>query len=184
MLGAAVFRSSRPMQYAQPDASDAGYTFVQQGRQTHTGLELSARGQVGAQLRLQASASVLQAQARRSGTPAYEGHQLINVPRTRASVHADYTLPFVPGLGITGGWRHASSNVATADGRVRAPGYHVFDAGLRYEHRLHARPVSWHLSVDNLFDRFYWRDTGSSSGDYYLFPGAPRQARLSVSIAL
>ena len=59
-----------------------------------------------------------------------------------------------------------------------------FDAGLRFRHRVHERAVTWNLSVDNVFNRFYWRDTGSSGGDYYLFPGAPRQARLSVTFAL
>lgn len=183
-LGAALFRSSQPFQYARPDDSDAGYTFVEQGRQIHTGLELTAAGRVTDRLQLTASASVLQARASNVGTPAYEGHQLINVPKTRAAVHLDYRLPSVPGLAVTGGWRHASSNVATADGRVRAPGYGVVDAGLRFQHQLHGRAVRWNLSVDNLFNRFYWRDTGSSSGDYYLFPGAPREARLTVSFAL
>lgn len=188
-LGAALFRTSQPFQYARPDGSDAGYTFVQEGRQIHTGLELTARGRVTDQLQVTASASVLQAHARNTGTPAFEDHQLINVPRTRASLHLDYQLPFVAGLGVTGGWRHASSNVATADGRVRAPGYHVVDAGLRFQHQRRERQfrghtVSWNLSLDNVFNRFYWRDTGSSSGDYYLFPGAPRQIRLSVTFAL
>ena len=183
-LGAALFRTSQPFQYAKPDGSDAGYTFVEEGQQIHTGLELTARGRITDQLQVTASASVLQARARDTGTPAFEGHQLINVPKNRASLHLDYQLPFVAGLGVTGGWRHASSNVATADGRVRAPGYHVVDAGLRFQHQLREHPVSWNLSVDNVFNRFYWRDTGSSSGDYYLFPGAPRQVRLSVSFAL
>lgn len=183
-LGAALFRTSQPFQYARPDDSDAGYTFVEEGQQTHTGLELTAQGQLTARLSLTASASVLRARARDAGTPDYEGHQLINVPKTRATVHAEYQLPFVTGLGLTGGWRYASSNVATADGRVSAPAYSVFDAGLRFKHRVGEHPVTWNLSVDNLFNRFYWRDTGSSSGDYYLFPGAPRQARLSVTFAL
>ncbi|MGB3394277.1 MAG: TonB-dependent siderophore receptor [Stenotrophomonas sp.] len=183
-LSASLFRISRPFQYAMPDDSDVGYTFVEQGRQIHTGLELSARGHLSERLQLTASASVLQARAHDTGTPAYEGHPLINVPTTRASLHADYQLPFAAGLGLTGGWRYASSNVATADGRVRAPGYSVVDAGLRLQHRVGRHALRWNLSVDNLFNRFYWRDTGSSSGDYYLFPGAPRQARLSVTIAL
>ena len=183
-LGAALFRTSQPFQYAKPDGSDVGYTFVQEGQQTHTGLELTAQGQLTERLSLTASASVLRARARDADTPDYEGHQLINVPKTRASVHAEYQLPFVTGLGLTGGWRYAASNVATADGRVSAPAYSVFDAGLRFKHQLGEHPVTWNLSVDNLFNRFYWRDTGSSSGDYYLFPGAPRQARLSVTFAL
>ena len=183
-LSAALFRINQPFQYAKPDDSAYGYTFVQQGQQTHTGLELSAQGHVTERLQLTASASALRARARNSGTPAYEGHPLINVPSTRASLHADYALPLVEGLGITGGWRYASSNVATADGRVRAPGYSVVDAGLRFRHQLQGHALDWNLSVDNLFNRFYWRDTGSSSGDYYLFPGAPRQARLTVTVAL
>ncbi|MBK0053542.1 TonB-dependent siderophore receptor [Stenotrophomonas sp. S39] len=183
-VGAALFRIAQPYQFAQPDDSEAGYTFVQQGTQTHTGLELTANGQLTDALQIVASASVLQARARDAGTPAYEGHQLVNVPKVRASVHLAYALPFVQGLDVTGGWRYASSNVARADGAVRAPDYSVFDAGLRFQHRLHERAVTWNLSVDNVFNRFYWRDTGSSGGDYYLFPGAPRQARLSVTFAL
>ncbi|MFG3450155.1 TonB-dependent siderophore receptor [Stenotrophomonas sp. NPDC047960] len=184
MLGAAVFRTTQPFQYAKPDASDAGFTFVQEGTQAHTGLELTANGQVTERLGLTASASVLQARARDSGTAFHDGQQLVNVPKVRAAVHADYALPFAPGLAVSGGWRYASSNAATVDGSVKAPSYSVFDAGLRFQHALRAHPVTWTLSVDNVFDRFYWRDTGSSYGDYYLFAGAPRQARLSVTFGL
>lgn len=183
-LGAAVFRTSQPYQFAQPDDSAVGFTFVQQGQQTHTGLELTANGSVADRLEVTASASVLQARARDAGTPQYEGHQLINVPKVRAAVHVDYSLPSADNVGITGGWRYASSNVATPEGGVRAPSYSVFDLGLRLKQRIGEHPLTWRLSVDNVFDRFYWRDTGSSAGDYYLFAGAPRQARLSVTIGL
>lgn len=183
-LGAAVFRTSQPWQFAQPDGSDAGYTFVEAGTQTHTGLELTANGHLTERLDITASAALLQARARDAGTPTYEGHQLVNVPKARASVQLNYQLPFVPGLGVSGAWRYAASNVATADGRVRAPRYQVVDAGVVFQHTLRDHAVRWNLSVDNVFNRFYWRDTGSSFGDYYLFPGAPRQARLSVNVAL
>ncbi|MGH8037731.1 MAG: TonB-dependent receptor [Stenotrophomonas sp.] len=184
MLGAAVFRTSQPFQYAKPDDSEAGFTFVQEGTQTHTGLELSGNGQLTERLALTASASVLQARARDAGTAFYDGQQLVNVPKVRAAVHVDYALPFAPGLDVSGGWRYASSNAATVDGSVKAPAYSVFDAGLRFRHALREHPVTWTLAVDNVFDRFYWRDTGSSYGDYYLFAGAPRQARLSVTVGL
>jgi len=183
-LGAAVFRTSQPYQFAQPDDSAVGFTFVQQGQQTHTGLELTANGTVADRLDVTASASLLRARARDAGTPEYEGHPLINVPKVRAALHVDYSLPFADNVGVTAGWRYAGSNVATPEGGVRAPSYSVFDLGLRLTHQLDKHPLTWRLSVDNVFDRFYWRDTGSSSGDYYLFAGAPRQARLSVTIGL
>ncbi|MDO1530303.1 TonB-dependent siderophore receptor [Fulvimonas sp. R45] len=183
-LTAALYRIRQPYQFAQPDASAAGFTFVQRGEEVHTGLELAAHGRVTDHLRIDASASLIRARAQHTGTPAYDGHQAANVPRLRSAVYLDYTLPFLPKLGLLGGWRYASPNVATPDGRVRVPAYHVFDAGLRYATQWNGHALTWRLSVDNLFDRFYWRDTGSSDGDSYLFPGAPRLARLSLTVGL
>ena len=181
-LQGALYRIRQPYQYAQPDSSAYGFTFVQHGQQVHTGLELQAAGRVNDSLRLTASVNLIQARARDTGTPAYEGHQIVNVPRLRSAVYLDYRLPVSANIGLLGGWRYASANPATPDGRARVPAYNVFDAGLRYTTDWSGHPMTWHLSVDNLFNRFYWRDTGSTGGDSYLFPGAPRLARLSVTV--
>ncbi|RXR08304.1 TonB-dependent siderophore receptor [Pseudoxanthomonas composti] len=183
-LGAALFRIAQPLQYAQPDASETGYTFVQQGDQVHTGLELTANGRLTDRLRIDASTSLLRARAEDAGSAVIEGHQLVNIPKARASVYLDYQLPMAPAWNVSGGWRYAARNVATPDGQVRVPAYHVFDAGVRFRGEVNGHALTWRLSVDNVFDKFYWRDTGSSGGDYYLFPGAPRLARLTVTYAL
>lgn len=183
-LAGALFRLWQPYQFARPDASSAGYTFVERGQETRTGIELSAHGALTEALRLDASVALLRARASGTGTPAYEGHQLANVPAWRSSVQLDYRLPWWPQVGVQAGWRHAASNPATADGSVRAPAYDVFDAGLRWQGQWGAHPLSVQLGIDNLFDRRYWRDVGSAYGDTYLFPGAPRLARLSLRVAL
>ncbi len=183
-LQAALFRMRQPYQFAQPDASSAGYSFVERGQETRTGIELSAHGALTEALRLDASLALLRARASGTGTPAYEGHQLANVPAWRSSVQLDYRLPWWPQVGVQGGWRHAARNPATADGSVRAPAYDVFDAGLRWQGQWGAHPLSVQLGIDNLFDRRYWRDVGSAYGDTYLFPGAPRLARLSLRVGL
>lgn len=182
-LTGALFRIRQPYQYAQPDASPAGFTFVQHGQEVHTGLELGAQGHISENLSLTASASLIHARAQDTGTATYEGHQVVNVPRLRAALYADYRLPFAPQLSLLGGWRYASPNVATPDGHARVGAYHVFDAGLRYATTVGGHALTARLSIDNLFNRFYWRDTGSAFGDSYLFPGAPRLARLSVTWA-
>lgn len=183
-LSAALYHIRQPYQYAQPDDSAAGYTFVEHGEEVHTGIELGAHGQLTTHLRLDASANLIRAEARNTGTPSYDGHQVANVPRLRVATYLDYSLPMLPQLALLGGWRYASPNVATADGRVRVPAYNVFDAGLRYTAHWGERTLTWRLAVDNVFDHSYWRDTGSAWGDSYLFPGAPRLARLSVTIGL
>jgi iron complex outermembrane receptor protein len=181
-LTGAVYRIRQPYQFARPDDTAAGFTFVQQGEEVHTGLELGANGKLGSNLNLTASASFIRARAENTGAAAYEGHQVVNVPRLRTAIHADYRLPFAPALSVLGGWRYASSNVATPDGRERVPAYHVFDAGLRYTGQWRSHPLVARLGMDNVFNRFYWRDTGSAGGDSYLFPGAPRLTRLSVTV--
>ncbi|RCS30625.1 TonB-dependent siderophore receptor [Rhodanobacter denitrificans] len=182
-LSAALYRIRQPYQFTQPDSTAAGFTFVQQGSEAHTGLELNAAGQLSDALRLTASVNLVQARAQGTGTAAYEGHQVVNVPRLRTAVYLDYRLPFAADIGLLGGWRYASPNVATPDGMTRVPAYHVFDAGLRYTTRWNGHALIVRLNVDNVFNRFYWRDTGSSGGDSYLFPGAPRLARLSATFA-
>ena len=183
-LQAALYRLRQPWQFAEPDATPAGFTFVQRGQEVHTGLELNAAGELGDHLRLTASANFIQARGRDSGVPEYAGHQVVNVPRVRTAVYLDYQLPSAPGLGLLAGWRYSASNVATPNGATRVPAYHVFDAGLRYTMPWHAHTLTWRLNVDNVFNHFYWRDTGSSGGDSYLFPGAPRLARLSLKLEL
>ncbi|UPG85311.1 TonB-dependent siderophore receptor [Luteibacter aegosomatis] len=181
---AAVYRIRQPYQFAAPDETAEGFTFRQRGEEVHTGVELNLSGQVTRNLRLTASANAIRARAEHTGIADYEGHQVINVPRWHTAVYADYSLPFVPGLAVLGGWRYVGTNVATPDGKVSVPAYNVFDAGLRYAMTAGGHALTWHLNVDNVFDRFYWRDTGSSGGDRYLFPGMPRLARLSVTYEL
>lgn len=183
-LTAALYRIRQPWQFAQPDASEAGYTFVMRGEEVHAGLELAAHGRLGEHLRVDGSVNLIDARARRSGTPLYEGHQVVNVPRRRATLQLDYTWPGLPQLGLLAGWRHAARNPATPDGRIHAPSYQVLDLGLRYGAHWRGHALTWRLSIDNVFDRFHWRDTGSSDGDNYLFPGAPRGARLSFTLGL
>lgn len=183
-LQAAVYRIRQSYQFARPDDTAAGFTFVQQGDEVHTGVELNLAGRVTDNLRLTASINAIRARAQDTGAATYEGHQVVNVPRWRTAVYADYALPFAPSFGLLGGWRYASANVATPDGATRVPGYHVFDAGLRFATTVGGHAMTWRLNVDNVFNHFYWRDTGSSGGDSYLFPGMPRLARLSMTYEL
>lgn len=180
-LSAALFQIRQAYQYARPGAGGS-LTYVQQGQQKNTGLELGASGWVNSRLQVQASAAALRARVKGSGTPAYEGHQALNVPNFRAAVQADYSLP-IPGLALLGGARYSASKYADQAGGVQAGGYTVFDLGSRYRTRIAGYDTVLRLTVDNVFDKRYWRDVGEYLGDNYLFQGAPRTARLSASVS-
>jgi len=180
-FAAAVFQTRQAYQYAKPD--DAGtYTYVQQGEQKNTGLELSANGWVTSRLQIAASAAAIRARVSGSGTPEYEGHQAINVPKLRASLYADYALPWVDGLAVLGGVQYSASKYANRTGQVEVGDYAIFNVGSRYTTRIEGYETVFRLTVDNVFDKRYWRDAGEYMGDDYLFQGAPLTARLSASV--
>jgi len=180
-FSAALFQIRQAYQYARPE-DDGSYTYVQQGQQKNIGLELGASGWATSNLQLQASAAVIRARVQDSDTASYEGHQAINVPRLRAALHAEYSLP-LPGLALLGGARYSASKYASQAGNVEVGGYTVFDIGSRYRTRIGGYETTLRLTVDNVFDKRYWRDVGDYLGDNYLFQGAPRTARLSASLS-
>lgn len=181
-LTAAVFSISKPFQFAQPDASNTSYAFVQRGTQRHQGIELGAAGQLTQRLGLTASVAAIRARAYDSGSPAYEGHQVINVPALRASLYADYAVPGVAGLDVLGGVDYSASRNANEEGTARVPSWFVFNLGARYATKIGGHRTVLRVSVDNLFNKFYWRDAGEQQGDAYLFAGAPRTARMSLTV--
>jgi iron complex outermembrane receptor protein len=178
-LGAALFDIRQAYQYAQPQA-DGSFLYLQQGRLHNRGIELSADGAIGERLHLQASVAGIRARAEDTGTPAYEGHQALNVPRLRASAQASWDVPGVAGLALLGGAQYSGAKYADRGGRVEVGGYTVYNLGARYATRLGTVPTTLRLSVDNVADKRYWRDVGDYQGDDYLFLGAPRTARLAL----
>ena len=180
-FAAAVFQTRQAYQYAKPDSA-GDFTYVQQGQQKNTGLELSANGWATERLQIATSVAAIRARVNGSGTPQYEGHQTINVPKLRASVYADYALPWVNGLAVLGGVQYSASKNANRTGNVEVGDYALVNIGSRYTTKVEGYETVLRLSVDNLFDKRYWRDAGEYMGDDYLFQGAPLTARLSASV--
>src|SRR5699024_6427795 len=109
-------------------------------------------------------------------------HQVVNVPKLRSALYLQYRLPFLPALTVLGGWRYAAPNPATPAGVTRVPAYNVFNAALRYRTAWRKHAMTWRLSVTNLLDKFYRRDTRTSLGDDDLSRAAPRLAPRPLTI--
>ncbi len=104
------------------------------------------------------------------------------MPTVRASLYGDYALPWFDGLAVLGGVQYSGKKYANQQGEVEVGSYAIFNIGSRYTTRIDGYDTVFRLSVDNLFDKRYWRDAGEYMGDNYLFQGAPLTARLSASI--
>ncbi|MDB5748902.1 MAG: TonB-dependent receptor [Massilia sp.] len=176
-LTAALFQITKGNEFNQGNP-DGSFTFVRKGDQRHRGVEFSAQRSSGA-LAYGASLMALRAKQEGTGDPAYDGKRATNVPELKTTLWADYAVPMLPGLKVSGQWQYAGEKSFDPQNRVNVPGYHVFGLGAAYGLKMGATKVTLRARVDNLFDKFYWRDVTQQLGGY-LLPGAPRTVRLSA----
>lgn len=151
------------------------------GEAVHRGLEASAHWKTGA-WRLSGSATLLD--ARRQGSvlePETNGQRPTNVPRTVLRAQATWRAPTLPGLSLNGLLSYEGARKVLPDGSITLPGWATVDASLRYQTRSGATRWTWTLGIDNLFDRRYWKESPYQYGHVYLYAGAPRTARASLS---
>ena len=183
LLSAAAFSIAKPYADDQPTVSGIPLRVAGGKAARHRGLELAAVGQMDAQLSLQASLTSIDAKYTAAVDPSLVGQWVTNVPKTKASLFADYKIATLPGLSLSGLLTADSGKTVTADGSVALPSAWQLDAGLRYQNRVFGKVTQWNLNVENLTDRSYWREAPTQYwGGTYLFPSTPRTVRGRVTV--
>ena len=160
--------------------SSSNQCFESEGREAHDGAEFNAEGKATSWLRLTASAAGIRAISTGTGTPAYDNKQVINVPHLHTAVFADLTMPHIRGLHLMPGWTFSSRKEATRDDAVSAPSVNLFNLGVRYTPGGEQGRMTFRIYANNVADKRYWSDTGTSGGDAFIWLGAPTTVRLSA----
>ncbi|NNG22139.1 TonB-dependent siderophore receptor [Telluria aromaticivorans] len=174
MVSAALFDIKQGLEYV-----NAAGTFVRAGEQRHRGVELAAQGKLGADLNYSLSLMALDAKQTGTGDASVEGKRVTNVPEFRSTAWVEYAVPALAGLKVDALWQYSGSKAFDAANRAVVPGYHVAGLGASYALKFGGMNTVLRARVDNVFDKFYWRDVTQSLGGY-LLPGAPRTFRLSA----
>ncbi len=180
MLAASLFQIRKGLEFNQPLAlQPKKYNFVRAGQAQHRGLELSAQGKASANLSLGASVTALNSQQSGTGNADLDGKRVPNVPAFKAAVHADYAVQQVAGLSVNGSWEYAGKKAFEYNNTTFVPSYNVFNLGAAWATRIAGKAAVLRASVNNVADKFYWRDVTPES-DGYLYPGASRTFKLSA----
>ena len=177
-MTAALFQISKPLEY-----TNATYDYVRNGDAVHRGLELAAQGKLSRDLTLGLTAMALQARQHNTGDAVQDNQRVTNVPAFKSGVTLDYTVPQLAGVKLNGAWVYSSDKIFSPDSVVRAtiPSYHLVDLGARYVTTVNGVATTLRANVDNVFDKFYWRDASTALGGY-LLPGAPRTFKVSAQL--
>ena len=173
-VSAALFQIQNGLEYI-----NAANTFVRGGEQVHRGLELGAQGKLGRDLTFSASLMALSMNQQGTGNAAIDGKRPPDVAPFKSTTMLDYLVPGVAGLKLTGIWQYSGRKAFDNENTVFVPGYHVFSLGTAYATELAGVKTTLRATVDNVADKFYWRDVTPQLGGY-LLPGAPRTVKVSA----
>ena len=192
LLTTALFRMKAPFFYPKIDPADptgASLIFLAEGHETHDGIEVGAQGKATSWMRVSATAAGIQAASDDSGTPAFDGKQVINVPRIKVTAFADISLPQLPmlrhtrfdwsDLHLLPGWGYSGRKDATRDDLVSVAGFNLFNLGAHYSPGGEKGRASFRIFADNILNKRYWKDTGASYGDTFIHLGSPATVRVS-----
>ena len=153
------------------------------GLQRNRGIELSVDGEIVDGLRLIAGGSIIDAKLRDTPDGANNGHTAVGVPDYLINANAEWDLPFLAGLTLTGRVVNTGKQQVNAANTLQIPSWTRVDLGTRFVTAVAERPLTLRLTVDNVANRRYW----SSAFDVFssaLLQGTPRTFKLSASIDL
>lgn len=171
-LSAALFKIDKGLEYI-----NGGNVYVQDGRQVHSGAELSLSGEVRTGLRLVGGMMWLDPRVERTANAALIGKRPQNAPRRQASLFVDADIAAIPGLALSGGVFHTGDKAVDAANTLFVPGYARFDLGARYVTRIAGRDTTLRAYWENVGDKTYFNSTSFGSMQF----GAPRALRVSAS---
>lgn len=174
-LSAALFEIRKGLEYT--DA--ASNTFVRNGRETHRGLELDAKVKVSPEFHYGVSMLALNTRQQGTGQAGLDGKRVTDVPAFKSTVWGEVALAQLPGLKLNGSWQYSGKKAFDVANTVFVPDYHVFNLGASYVLKAGGTAVTLRASVDNVLDKFYWRDVTPALGGY-LIPGSTRLVKLSA----
>lgn len=103
-----------------------------------------------------------------------EGKKPTNAASKMAKLYAEYNIPFISGLTVTGGAYYTGEKYGNTTNTDKIPSYTLYDAGLRYKTKLDKYPTTFLLNVSNLTGEDYW-----ASSNYL---GDPRSVAFSMKM--
>lgn len=169
-----LFEIKQPSAFTDP----ATEVFDVNGEQRSRGVELEAFGEPVAGFRVLGGVAFLDGELTETEGGANDGNTAVGVPDWQINLGAEWDLPFVPGLTLTGRTVHTSSQYYDQENTQQIPSWTRFDVGARYTLDIRGSPVTIRAAVENLTDDGHWQSTGRG----LLTLGPPRTFLLSTSV--
>jgi iron complex outermembrane receptor protein len=166
---AALFRIERGAQYANSDQ-----VYVQDGESVFQGVEAGGDVRLGTNWTVGGDLMWIATQYKKGSD--YDGNRVAGAPGFVATAHANYAVPYVPGLRVGANAKFTGNTTVRPAGDLKAPGYMLVDLGATYATRIAGHNVAFRAAIDNLTNRRYWEFQYAD----YIAPGEPRTLSLNA----
>lgn len=163
----------------KPSGQLFGTVFAVDSEQRNQGLELTASGEVTKGVRLLGGLTWLDAKLTKTNSAATQGNRPVGVPDFLANLGAEWDLPWVQGLTLTGAVNHTGKTYVNQANTRSVPSWTTFDFGARYRTALVGKATTFRVGVLNAFDRHYWSGVASFGT---ISQGAPRTFLGSITV--
>jgi iron complex outermembrane receptor protein len=150
------------------------------GEQRNRGIEWNIFGAVAKNLRLLGGIAYTDGELVRSNTSANNGNTPFGVPEWTMNVGIEWDTPWNNDLTLSLRSIYTSCQYINNANTIEIPSWVRYDIGARYKGMINNIPVTYRLSVENLFDKQYW--AGNFSVENYVTLSTPRTIKLSATM--
>lgn len=153
------------------------------GKQKNRGIEWNAFGQTSENLRLLGGITYMQGELVRVATASSTttGNTPYGIPKWQVNAGVEWDTPWNKDLTLSLRAVYTGTQYLNNSNADKLPSWIRYDFGTRYKTTVNNVPVTYRLTVENLFDKHYW--SGAFS-DNFVTLGGPRTFKLSATFQL
>lgn len=167
---------------AKPNGMIDGDVYSVSGKQRNRGIEFSMYGQATQSVKLLGGITYMQAKQISTENGTYDGKAAIGAPRFTGNIGADWDIPYVPRLTLSGRMVYTGAQYVDNANTQRISSWRRYDLGVKYPMAMGDYLVTWRANVENLTNKSYWASAGGYPGYGYLVQGEPRTLTVSASV--
>ncbi|TDV70449.1 TonB-dependent receptor [Pseudomonas sp. LP_7_YM] len=175
---ASVFRIKQPAYEIMTSK-----VFGPNGKRRNDGVELTLFGEPLKGFRLMGGVMYIDSELTNTANGAYDGNRAPATPRYNVNLGAEWDVPNVKGLTLTGRGIYTGSQYLDQANSKSIDSSERFDVGARYAFKVDQKDITLRANVENVMNKYYWSSAGASDdSEAGLSLSTPRTYLLSATI--
>ncbi|WP_426234229.1 TonB-dependent receptor [Pseudomonas sp. TWP3-2] len=178
-LTAAVFRIKQPAY----ETNAVTRVFGPNGKRQNNGVEVTVFGEPLQGFRLLGGVMYIDSELTNTRNGTFDGNRAPATPKYNVNLGAEWDVPNVQGLTLTGRGIYSSSQYLDQSNNKEIDAWERLDVGARYAFKVDEKNITLRANVENVADKRYWSSAGASDdSEPGLTLSTPRTYLLSATV--